>query len=404
MAWQLTPTPEYVADDQQALELLRLLTRKVEEDPGDLIGFDTETHGKKLPFTVGSGKPLDWMSDTVIFWSLSCKLGDEYRRWCLQQQHFQMFAGLLENPKAWFTAWNAKYDGHVSWNSGVNIWEANIVDGLNLSHLYDENLMDHGLKYCAELWCGLKMTKYTDLFGDRDIHGDKIKEYVTSLLDLPLEKVSDYASYDAYAALRTAEFLRDELQKTQIDVNDASRTMWDHFLEMEMDITKTLWRMERRGLPVNSEYLNAKIPEINEQIEEYLRDINRQAGWPVNVEAPAQLAQLFFGSPKDKDQRGLGLIPVKMTPGGKKGPQASTDREVMDALKDAGIDLALSIINVRSLLKTRNTYLETLRDLAEYYDDHRIHPSFHQHGARTGRFSTSVPNSQNFCNGSFQTM
>ena len=92
MAFNLdVPEPEYIETDDQARELLHLAMRKVERCPGELIGFDTETHGKKLPFKVGTRKPLDWMGDTVLLWSLSFFDDDQgrYRRWCLQQQHLQ---------------------------------------------------------------------------------------------------------------------------------------------------------------------------------------------------------------------------------------------------------------------------------------------------------------------------
>ena len=386
--WQIIPEPEYVENDRQAVALLRTLMRKVVEEPGDLIGFDTETHGKKLPFTVGNSKPLDWMSDTVIFWSLSCKLDGEYRRWCLQQRHFQTFAGLLENPQAWLVAWNAKYDAHVSWNSGINLWEAKIVDGLVLAYLFDENRNDHGLKSCAEDWRGLHMTKYKDMFGDRDEHGNKVKEYETSLLDLPLDKVVDYASYDAYAALVTVEWLIERLSTMPLNYQD--KHLWDHFKDTEMDITRILWRMERYGLGVDIEYLNSKIPEISIEIDKVTRDINRMVGKPVNVDAPKQLSELFFG---DKTCGGMGLKALKLT---KSGAQASTNKDVLNALDEAGVELASMVLRARKLNKIRSTYLTTLKALAEYYEDGRIHPNFHQHGARTGRFSTTCPNSQNF--------
>ena len=67
MAFNLdVPPPEYIETEEQARELLRLSMRKVEEDPGDLIGFDTETYGKVLPLSSKGKKPLDWMNDTVL--------------------------------------------------------------------------------------------------------------------------------------------------------------------------------------------------------------------------------------------------------------------------------------------------------------------------------------------------
>jgi DNA polymerase I-like protein with 3'-5' exonuclease and polymerase domains len=388
------PNPEFIDTDEQAQDFLGQCLHKVQADPGDFIGFDTETTGKRMPFTVGTKRPLDWMSDTVTFWSLAFFDQGIARRFCLRGEHFLGFAPLLENPNAWFACWNAKYDGHVSWNMGINIWNAHIVDGLALAGMHDENKLQRGLKVCARDWCGLPMTKYQDLFGDRDVHGNKIKEYETSLYDLPIEKVIDYASYDAYAHLMGCYWLRDRLSaapiNNQLDAEGRYQyTLWHYFLDMEIDITEVLWRIERRGMPVDIEYLNTQIPIIDAQILQLEMEINQFAGRPLNIQSHPQLSKFFFGS---KEDGYLGLTPLKMTGGNK----ASVDEEVMELLGATNLPVATKILECRKLYKTKSTYLETLRDLATYYQDGRIHPNFNQFGARTGRFSTDVPNSQNF--------
>jgi len=380
------PLPEYIKTDEQAQDLLHLTLRKVQEDPGDLIGWDTETTGKKMPFKVGNRNPLDWMSDTITFWSMAFRDRGEYRRFCLRGEHFQYFAPLLENPDAWFACWNAKYDAHIAWNMGINIWNAHIVDGLALAGLHDENKLQRGLKVCALHWCGLPMTKYADLFPEKDIHGKKIKEFETSLYDLPLEPVVDYASYDAFCHLVTVEWVRDKLKQTMIQ---EGYSLWDYFLRMEMKMTEVLWRMERRGMYLDEEYLRAKIPVIEKEVEAINREIARVSGRPdININSTPQLTDFFFG----KGKGCMGLKPVKMTKGGK----PSVDKEVLDLLASSGIDLAKKIVRHRSISKTKSTYLDTLLNLSAYYGDNRIHPGFNQFGAKTGRFSTDVPNSQNF--------
>jgi DNA polymerase I-like protein with 3'-5' exonuclease and polymerase domains len=388
------PNPEFIDTDEQAQDFLGLCLHKVATEPGEFIGFDTETTGKKMPFTVGTKKPLDWMSDLVTFWSLSFVDRGVPRRFCLRGEHFRGFAPLLENPDAWFAGWNAKYDGHVSWNMGINIWNAHVVDGLALIGMHDENRIQRGLKACAEDLCGLPMTKYQDLFGDRDEQGNKIKEYETSLHDLPIGKVIDYASYDAYAHLVACCWLRDRLLAAPInnkldEQGNYQYTLWHYFLDMEVDITRVLWRIERRGMPVDLDYLKAQVPIISNQILELEQEINRAAGRPINVQAHQQLSKYFFNSRSDG---GLGLTPVKMTPGN----IPSVDEEVMGLLTASGHEVAQKIVACRKLYKIKSTYIDTLIALASYYDDHRIHPNFNQFGARTGRFSTDVPNSQNF--------
>jgi DNA polymerase-1 len=385
------PPPEYVETDAQARDLLYTLLDKVDRAPDEYIGWDTETHAKKIVLPrkkKGSKPPLDWMSDTVTFWSLSAELEDGWHRWCLDQQHLNYFSPLLENPKALFACYNLKYDAHVAWNSGINIWCARPHDGLVMAKLHDENRREHGLKSVAADWLGLHMTPFRALFGDKDVHGNKAVEFETSLYDLPLEKVVDYASYDAYAHAQVCIWLRNHLMNTPM--NTFGDVLWHHFDEIETFFTEVLWRMERRGLPLDIEYLESQIPGIEEEIREVEFEINRTAGYPVNLNSPKQLGELFFG------EDGLGLRPVKMTKGGAKSPQPSTDAEVMEILAEAGIELAQAVLTYRHLDKLKSTYMTSLIDLAKHFGDGCIHPNFHQYGADTGRLSTTVPNSQNF--------
>ena len=365
------PPPEYIETDEQAQDLLHLALRKVQEDPGDLIGFDTETTGKKLPFVVGTKSPLDWMSDTVTFWSLAFNDRGQERRWCIRGEFFQYFAPLLENSNAWFAGWNAKYDAHVSWNCGLYLWNAKVVDGLALVGLHDENRFHRGLKACAYDYCGLPMTKFMDLFPKFDTQGKKVKEYSTSLYDLPIDKVVDYASYDAYCHRQTVLWLKDRLSETQVS---AGYSLWDYYVRMEMSITEILWRMERRGMLIDMDYFRSRLPELEGKIKEFEREVNRLAGKVINLQSPPQLAQLFFSAPPD----GMGLKIVKMTPGNK----PSVDEEVLNLLTASGNEIAIQILTCRKLHKTKSTYYDTLMALASHYEDGRIHPNFNQFGAR----------------------
>jgi len=388
--FKLVPPPVYIDTDERAQDLLHTSLRKVKEEPKSLIGFDTETHGKKIPIKMGTKCPLDWMSDTVTFWSLSFRYRGEPFRFCILGEYLQYFSSLLENPEAWLACWNAKYDAHVSYNSGINIWNANVIDGLALAGLHDENKKQRGLKVCARDWAGLSMTKYQDLFPNRDKFGRKIKEFETSLLDLVedgyAEQVADYASYDAFCHLETVEWVIARLQNTLID---ADYSLWDYYLSMEKDVTEVLWRMERRGLYMDLDYLRSQVPLIDEEMLKIESDINNAANGVINIGSPVQLTKFFFGSEIDG---GLNLTPIKMT----KGDKPSVDKEVLELLSSSGYDVAKKILRHRHLAKTKSTYLTSLIALAEHYGDCRIHPNFNQFGAATGRFSTDSPNSQNF--------
>lgn len=457
------PPSNYIGTDEEASEFLRLCMRKVEVDHGEPLGLDTETHGLKINLPGGKKKPLDWMRDTVLFWSLSFKLNGEYQRFCLPQQQLFRFIPLLENPEVLFVVWNLKYDAHVLWNSGIDIWNSGLklrskgpIDVEAMGYLVDENLQGSmslksrcaagliegdlpsfvdfwvtqeklrekykrkfeyklfddtvpGAAYqeffenlirgtvleppCESPWKSINMTKYKELFGDKDpVTGKKLKEFETNLLELPIDKVADYASLDAYAHLKQFEHAQALLERIECGKGQ-NRTMWDYFLEVENGITKVLWRMERRGYPVDVDYLSSLIEPIANEMAEIEREINREAGKPINLSSSSpQLGQWFFAP---KDQGGLGLKPIKMTKGGERAPKPSLDEEVLNKYAAAGVPMAKRVVRHRSLWKTKSTYIEALIFLANWHEDGRVHSQFNQFGARTGRFSSTTPNSMN---------
>lgn len=392
------PPPLLANTDEAAQDLLMLCLRKI-RDGAPEFGFDTETTGKKVEGV--KSKHLDWMSDTVTYWSISFKDKEEfarqfgsegeYLRYCIPGRYFYEFSPLLENPSAILLTWNGKYDGHVSFNSGIDIWNATVYDAMIMGYLYDENLQgDMSLKSRAWDWCGLSMTKFKDLFGDKDLEtGERIKEFSTDLRTLDQAKVSDYASYDAYATLRVYEFLKERLKVQMLAPPHLSdgRSLWDHFLEVEVPMTRTLWCMERRGLAVDVKSLEAVQPSMENEINSLARNINKKSGRMLNVSSPLQLQKLFFGN----EENDLNLKPIKLTSTGK----PSTDAEVLKELALDGHDIAQMILDYRGLVKFKGTYIDGLVAMSHHFKDSRIHPNFNQYGAKTGRFSTNNPNSQN---------
>lgn len=419
------PVPTYVATEEEAWDLYHLLMRRVELRPDEPFGFDTETTGKQIELGKKGRNPLDWMSDYVILWSLSADMtgdiypdweeylhkwhpeqffdgtgqpvpADDYGRWAIPGEYFQMFSGLMENPDAKMTAWNAKYDAHVSWNSRIDLWSGDLWDAMIAGHLYDENLQGKmSLKARAPEWCNIHMVKFKDLFLDITLEdGSKPKEFETDLRVLInqgfRDKVADYASMDAYAVLKVTEFLREKLSDIPMGnyavhsrwkrgEREGVKTMWDYFLNVEVPMTKTLWRMERRGLGIDMSALKQVEPVLAKEITETEYAMNRVVGEPINTRSTPQLIKYFY----DKDNpNGLQLTPWKMTKGGKSLPKPSVDKEVLEGLAMDGVELAKLILRYRKITKTKGTYIDALYAMSQWFEDSRIHPSFNQYGAR----------------------
>jgi DNA polymerase I-like protein with 3'-5' exonuclease and polymerase domains len=405
------PDPEFIGSEREALEVRRLFLRKVELEGGrngDWIGFDTETNALRLPKKDNKGTDdLDWMKDTITFWGLSAKFGDRYRRFCLRGEDYHHFVALMENPDANLCGWNMNYDAHISWNHGIDIYNANSVDSQIGAFLLDENLHDRmGLKdrakdgiirsYDGEFegvtpWKALNMTKFKDLFkGCIDPEtGRAATEYKTALRHLPRDLVCDYTSLDPYATLLLHEHISELL--ACIDMG-GGYSMLKYFHDFEVPITRTLFRMERRGIDVDLKFLEGLIPQMQAEIDRMDLEINREAGWPVNLNSNQQLNRLLFGDPSEG---GKGLPVIKWTKGGAKGPQPSTDASVLEILAAEGHEIGKFISRRRRVAKLLNTYVWPLVIYARHHRDGRIHSSVKQYGARTGRFSYKAPNGQN---------
>lgn len=439
------PVPTDATNEKDARKALNKFIRKIEIEPEDWIGFDTETTALKIDSAASkTGKaPLDWMNDTVTFWSLCAKFDGKYERYCFDQESFHDFIPVLENPNARLAGWNAKYDAHISWNCGINVWNSQLVDFQVCASMINENLQGRvGLKHVVErgynaeweealnykvrkemgyseysrlsiekeeeiqqealrrigdrAWKPFKMVGFKELFAHctDPTTGKPAIEFKTSLYHLPRERVVNYASLDAYGHLKMAEHLIDVMKDHDSTSFSAYDNMWDYFLSLEVDVTETLWRMERRGIPVDVEYLQNLMGPMEEELQALAKEINRLAGFRVNLNSPQQVARLLYGNfPEDAyDHQEWRKIVPRWTKGGSKGKQPSTDDEALTLLKVQGSEEAKVVSRYRKVDKIYNTYVKKLKILVDHYGDGRIHPSFNQYGARTGRFSTENPN------------
>lgn len=196
------------------------------------------------------------------------------------------------------------------------------------------------------------------------------KEKIVEVLDNKSEDIKKLLCLYSYSEFTAYGKLKEEL---------ASQGMYDLFQEIEMPVSYVLYAMEREGMLVKKEELQAYGKQLLESIEELEKKIYEQAGEEFNINSPKQLGELLF---------------VKMNlPGGKKTKTGySTSADVLEKLAE-DCPMVRDILEYRTLTKLNSTYAEGLSEYIEA--DGRIHSCFNQTVTATGRISSTEPNLQN---------
>lgn len=269
---------------------------------------------------------------------------------------------------------NLKYDVLVLQNAGVTM-RGVAFDSMIASFLL--GLPGHGLDVLARTQLQHQNISIGSLIGPA--RSDTGRRRPQKTMDqVELEAITRYASEDADIALRLYELFAPKLKVMGLDRLAA---------EIEMPLVEVLAEMEHAGIRVDAAELDRQRERLSARIIE-LRDlIHERCGEPFNIDSPRQLAEILFTR--------LGLPVVKKT---QTGP--STDIEVLEKLAELdGLDpqqaaIPALIVEYRQLTKLVSTYLLALRDSIDPSTE-RVHATFHQTGAATGRLSSSGPNLQN---------
>lgn len=334
-----------------------------------VVSLDTETTG------------LNIVKDMPIFWSLAW--GE--RRICMPISTMPMFQDAFKmKDKRWVFA-NAKYDVHMLAQMGLSLagdWcDTQVMHAL----LYEEQ--SHKLKDMARQILQWKWSEFKDTFGLSEKRDGAVAEALFRCEKENLPRLIEYASNDAYGTLKIYEKLKKELEETSTYSLYPSEfsTMADIFFKTEMPYTKVLWGMERKGVAIDTAYLEKIAGPAQERLQELEREIARLAGELVNPDSPVQMRRIFI----DK----LGLKPLQWTKGGKSGvKQPSVNADFLDYYKNE-VPLCKVMLEHRDLGKLLGTYILGLQTRLDPFG--RMHPRFNQDVARTGRLSSSDPNCQN---------
>lgn len=345
--------------------------------------FMNEVHSEKLLAIDTETTGLTRWKDIPLYWSLAWGR----HRATLNADTLQYFLPLFNDPsKQWVFA-NAKYDMHILANVGIVLAGECIDTQVQHALLYEDK--PHKLKYMANHILNWTWADFQDQFGKigkKQSAEDVIRRAERENMTLLVE----YAANDAWGTLHCYQELKKQLENANTFSLFNNRypyiqTLWDFFTKIEKPYTKTLWRMERRGAKLDRARLQQAEPIAAAEIKDIEKELARHAGRIINPNSPVQVRKFLFED--------LGLKPIKWTKGGKSGNrQPAADKDVLDHYKNEHPAIKL-LIRHSELDKLHGTYLTGLTGIVDPHD--RIHSSFNQGVARTGRLSSSDPNLQN---------
>jgi len=271
---------------------------------------------------------------------------------------------VLEDPGIRKTGQNIKYDLIVLEREGVRLAGVS-RDTMVLSYLLEPNWGKHGLEKLALHYLGEAKTPFQDIVGrgKKELTMDKV----------PVERAAPYACQDAALARELGAVLWDKV---------SARGMVRLYEDVERPLIGLLAGMEMRGVRVDPAVLKAMSKELEKETGRLEKEIHALAGGPFNINSPRQLADVLFHK--------LGLPAARRT---KITKGYSTSLDILEDL--AGIHpLARHVLEYRQMAKLKSTYADALALLIDPATG-RIHTSYNQTVASTGRLSSSEPNLQN---------
>ena len=329
----------------------------------ELVAFDTETTS------------LDYMAAEVVGVSFCVEpghaayvpLAHDYAGAPDQLPREAVLARLkplLEDRALPKVGHHLKYDAHVLANYGIAL-DGMRYDSMLESYVLNSTATRHDMDSCARHYLGIETVKY------EDVAGKGAKQIPFN--QVPLETASDYAAEDADVTLQLHRVLWERLGE-----EPALRRLYE---EIEQPLVPVLFRMEHHGVLVDRDVLREQGKGITRRIGELEQEAHRAAGQPFNLDSPKQLQEILFGK--------LELPVVRKTPKG----QPSTAEDVLEELA-ASYELPRLVLEYRGLAKLKSTYIDKLPGQVDPRTG-RVHTSYHQAVAVTGRLSSSDPNLQN---------
>ncbi len=270
---------------------------------------------------------------------------------------------LLESREPKIIGQHLKYDRHVFANAGIAL--GGVLDDTLLQSYVLEAHQSHELGNLASRHLGLATISYDDVTGKG---ASRI-----GFEQVAVERASEYAAEDADVTLRVRDALAPGIA--------ASDKLTFVYRDIELPVAEILFRMERAGVLLDRDLLAVQSGELGRKMLELEQRAYQEAGQPFNMSSPKQIGDILF------TQKGLPV--VKKTPSG----APSTDEETLEQL---ALDhpIARAILDYRGMAKLKSTYTDKLPQMIDARTG-RVHTSYSQATAVTGRLASSDPNLQN---------
>ncbi|WP_329914258.1 DNA polymerase I [Stenotrophomonas sp. SMYL86] len=329
----------------------------------DLISFDTETDA------------LDAMRARLVGISLAVEpgkaayvpVGHDYPGAPAQlpmQQVLDALRPVLQDPAKKKLGQHGKYDLHVLRRHGVEV-QGYHDDTMLESFVLNSTATRHDMDSLALRYLGYNTIKF------EDVAGKGAKQIPFS--QVGIDEASRYAAEDADVTLRLHHALQPQLL--------AEPALDSVYRDIEMPLVPVLTRIEANGVRIDTDELRRQSQDLSSRMLAAQQKATELAGRSFNLDSPKQLQAVLFDE--------LKLPAVVKTPKG----QPSTNEEALEAIADQH-ELPRVILDYRGLAKLRSTYTDKLPEMVNP-DTGRVHTSYHQSGAATGRLSSSDPNLQN---------
>lgn len=371
-------TPDDKSDDEQPEEPELVVSKTINEVKHDYQLIGDETARIQLAETLSKGKSICIDTETTGLDSLTAELiglcfsTEAHKGYYVPVEGSQeeitsaiaIFKDVLENEKVEKIAHNLKYDYQILKRYGIEL-NGHLFDTMIAHYLFQPD-MKHGMDILSETFLNYKPVSIETLIGKKG-------KNQLSMKDVPLELVKDYAAEDADVTFQLKQVFEKKVNEKHIK---------KLFEDVEMPLVKVLAEMESEGIRLDIDSLNKFSEELEKDIESLHTKIIQLAGTDFNIDSPKQLGQILFE-----------VLQIVDKPKKTKTGQYSTNEDVLSKLVNSH-EIIPNILDYRSLKKLKSTYVDALPELVNQQSG-KIHTTYMQTVAATGRLSSNNPNLQN---------